>query len=58
MVVGMLFRGYVQETLCNMEGPLVDRGGNTSLKLHLEQFSIWRILDEDVFQTLNLLLHS
>ena len=54
----MLLRGYVQETLCNMEGPLVDRGGNTSLKLHLEQFSIWRILDEDVFQTLNLFLHS
>ena len=36
MMVSMLVWGYVQETLCNMKGSLVDRSGNASLKLHLQ----------------------
>lgn len=58
VMVSMLVSRDVQETLCNMKGPLVYGGGNASLKLHLEQLSIRRILAEDMFQTLNLVLHS
>jgi hypothetical protein len=36
VMVGMLVWGYVQETICNMKGSLVDGSGNASLKLHLQ----------------------
>lgn len=48
VMIGMLVGRNVQEALGNMEGTLVDRGGNASLKLHLEKLSIGRVLAKDM----------
>lgn len=58
VLVGVLVWRNVQEALCNVEGTLVDRSGNATLKLHLQQFCVRRMLPQCVFHALNLVLHA
>ena len=57
VMICVLVLRNVEETLGNMEGSLVDRGGYPSLKLHLKELSIGRVLAKSVLETFNLVLH-
>ena len=57
VVVCLFFERYVEETLGNGEGALVDCRGDSSLQPHLEQFGVGRPRYQTVPEGYYLFLH-